>query len=84
MLVALYPTRGLDIGSAEYVHKVIAEGAAEGMSTILIAEDLDELLKLSDRIAVMFRGRLIGCVDPQTTSREQIGLMMSGVSGGPA
>ncbi len=85
VLVALYPTRGLDIGSAEYVHKVIADGAAEGMSSILISEDLDELLKLSDRIAVMFRGKLIGCVDPHATSREEIGLMMSGeVQGGAA
>jgi simple sugar transport system ATP-binding protein len=78
VLVALYPTRGLDIGSAEYVHKVIADGADRGMSTILIAEDLDELLKLSDRIAVMFRGQLVGYVDPRETSREEIGLMMSG------
>ncbi len=78
VLVALYPTRGLDIGSAEYVHKVIADGCHRGMSTILISEDLDELLKLSDRIAVMFRGRLIGYVDPRHTSREEIGLMMSG------
>ncbi|NOY13395.1 MAG: ABC transporter ATP-binding protein, partial [Deltaproteobacteria bacterium] len=62
----------------EYVHKVIAEGADRGMSTLLIAEDLDELLKLSDRIAVMFRGRLVGTVDPQTTTREEIGLMMAG------
>ena len=78
VLVALYPTRGLDIGSAEYVHKVIADGADKGMATILIAEDLDELLKLSDRIAVMFRGQLVGYVDPRNTSREEIGLMMSG------
>ncbi|MDT8418978.1 MAG: ABC transporter ATP-binding protein [Desulfuromonadales bacterium] len=78
VLVALYPTRGLDIGSAEYVHKVIADGADRGMSTILIAEDLDELLKLSDRIAVMFRGQLVGYVDPRNTTREEIGLMMSG------
>ncbi len=78
VLVALYPTRGLDIGSAEYVHKVIAEGAGNGMSTILISEDLDELYKISDRIAVIFRGQLIGYVDPATASREQIGLMMSG------
>ena len=78
VLVALYPTRGLDIGSAEYVHKVIADGADRGMSTILIAEDLDELLKLSDRIAVMFRGRLVGYADPRRTTREEIGLMMSG------
>ena len=78
MLVALYPTRGLDIGSAEYVHKVIVDGANNGMSTILISEDLDELLKLSDEIVVMFRGRLVGSVDPQTTTREEIGLLMSG------
>ncbi len=78
VLVALYPTRGLDIGSAEYVHKVMAEGATKGMSTLLISEDLDELLKLSDRIAVMFRGRLVGYADPATVSREEIGLMMSG------
>ncbi len=84
VLVALYPTRGLDIGSAEYVHKVIADGAKEGMSTILIAEDLDELLKMSDRIAVMFRGRLIGYVDPRKTTREEIGLMMSGETPGGA
>ncbi|MCK4503754.1 MAG: ATP-binding cassette domain-containing protein, partial [Desulfuromonadales bacterium] len=82
VLVALYPTRGLDIGSAEYVHKVIADGADRGMSTILIAEDLDELLKLSDRIAVMFRGKLIGYVDPRNTTREKIGLMMSGETPG--
>ena len=48
------------------------------MSTILISEDLDELYKISDRIAVIFRGQLIGYVDPATASREQIGLMMSG------
>ena len=78
VLVALYPTRGLDIGSAEYVHKVIADGASNGMSTILISEDLDELLKLSDEIVVMFRGRLAGSVDPETATREEIGLLMSG------
>jgi len=78
VLVALYPTRGLDIGSAEYVHKVIVDGSSNGMSTILISEDLDELLKLSDEIVVMFRGRLVGSVDPQTTTREEIGLLMSG------
>lgn len=78
VLVALYPTRGLDIGSAEYVHKVMVDGAEAGMSTILISEDLDELLKLCDRIGVMFRGRLVGWADPRQTSREAIGLMMAG------
>ena len=81
VLVALYPTRGLDIGSAEYVHKVMVDGCRSGMSTLLISEDLDELLKLADRIAVMFRGRLIGCVAPSATTREEIGLMMAGGGG---
>jgi len=78
VLVALYPTRGLDIGSAEYVHKVIMDAREQDMSTILISEDLDELLKLSDRIAVMFRGEITGVVDPKKTTREEIGLLMSG------
>jgi len=78
VLVALYPTRGLDIGSAEYVHKVIADGASNGMSTIFISEDLDELYKICDRLAVIFRGRLVGYVNPANASRKQIGLMMSG------
>lgn len=80
VLVALYPTRGLDIGSAEYVHKVIMDARENNMSTIIISEDLDELLKLSDRIAVMFRGRITGMVDPKNTTREEIGLLMSGES----
>lgn len=79
VLVALYPTRGLDIGSAEYVHKVIIEAREKGMSTILISEDLDEILKLSDRVAVMFRGAITGVVTPETATREEIGLLMSGV-----
>ena len=56
----------------------MVDGAADGMATLLISEDLDELLKLSDRIAVMFRGRVVGYADPRHTTREQIGLMMSG------
>lgn len=82
VLVALYPTRGLDINSAEYVHKVIVDARERGMSTILISEDLDELMKLSDRIAVMFRGGITGIVKPENTTREKIGLMMSGEAAG--
>lgn len=78
ILLALYPTRGLDVGSAEYVHKVIIDGHERGMTTILISEDLDELFKLSDRIAVLFRGQNIGIVDPEKVSKTDIGLMMSG------
>lgn len=78
ILVALYPTRGLDVGSAEYVYKVLLEAREKGMSTILISEDLDELLKISDRLVVMFRGKNMGYLDPKKTTKTEIGLMMSG------
>lgn len=78
ILVALYPTRGLDVGSADYVHRVILEAKKKMMSTILISEDLDELLKISDRIAVIFRGKNMGYVDPANVTKGEIGLMMSG------
>ncbi len=78
ILMALYPTRGLDVGSAEYVHKVIVDAREKGMSTVLISEDLDELFKLSDRIAVMFRGKNVGVVDAEKVTKTEIGLMMSG------
>lgn len=78
ILVALYPTRGLDVGSADYVHRVISASREKGMSTLLISEDLDELLKLSDRVAVLFRGKNMGYLDPQKTSKTEIGLLMSG------
>ncbi len=80
VLVALYPTRGLDMGSAEYVHKVMADSASKGMSILLISEDLDELLKASDRLAVIFRGRIAGVLDPEAATREEIGLLMSGIT----
>ncbi|BAI80449.1 sugar ABC transporter, ATP-binding protein [Deferribacter desulfuricans SSM1] len=78
ILVALYPTRGLDVGSAEYVHKVILEERDKGVTTILISEDLDELLRLSDRIGVIFRGKIIGIVEPSKTTITEIGLLMAG------
>ncbi|MGA1861515.1 hypothetical protein OWM07_01320 [Deferribacter thermophilus] len=78
ILVALYPTRGLDVGSAEYVHKVILEEREKGVTTILISEDLDELFRLSDRIGVIFRGKIIGIVDPKETTIIEIGLLMAG------
>ncbi|KAA0259554.1 ABC transporter ATP-binding protein [Deferribacter autotrophicus] len=81
ILVALYPTRGLDIGSAEYVHKVLLEEREKGVTTILISEDLDELFKLSDRIGVIFRGKIVGIVDPEKTSITEIGLLMAGHKG---
>jgi general nucleoside transport system ATP-binding protein len=78
VLIAAQPTRGVDIGSTEYIHRRLVAQRQEGTATILISEDLDEVRNLSDRIAVMYEGQIIGIVD-RDTSVEDIGLMMAGV-----
>jgi general nucleoside transport system ATP-binding protein len=78
LVVASQPTRGLDVGSIEYVHKRIVAERDQGTAVLIVSSELDEVLALGDRIAVMYRGRLIGVVDPNV-GREQIGLMMAGV-----
>ena len=72
------PTRGLDVGAIETVHAHLREAAAAGVAILLISEDLDELMTLSDRIAVMYEGRIMGEVDAATAAVEEIGLMMAG------
>ncbi|NOX31196.1 MAG: ABC transporter ATP-binding protein [Actinobacteria bacterium] len=79
ILLACQPTRGVDIGSAEYIHRRLIEQRSEGAGTLLISEDLDEVLGLADRIAVMFEGRIVAIVDAADAKREAIGLMMAGV-----
>lgn len=78
-LVVSQPTRGLDVGASEYVRRRLLDERARGSAIVLISEDLDEVLGLADRIAVMFRGRFTGTVDPNTTTMEEIGLLMGGV-----
>jgi ABC-type uncharacterized transport system ATPase subunit len=80
LLVAAQPTRGLDVGSIEYVHRRIIDERDRGAAVLLVSSELDEVLALGDQIAVMFRGRVVGVVPP-STSRAQIGLMMAGVGG---
>ncbi|MGH9099010.1 MAG: ABC transporter ATP-binding protein [Acidimicrobiales bacterium] len=80
-LVASQPTRGLDVGSIEYVHRRIVEARDEGTAVLIISSELDEVLALGDRVAVMFRGRIVGIVDP-AVGREAIGLMMAGAGSG--
>jgi simple sugar transport system ATP-binding protein len=80
VLVAAQPTRGVDIGSTEYIHQRLLAQRQEGTATLLISEDLDEIRNLSDRIAVMYEGRITGIVDAREASVEQLGLMMAGVS----
>ena len=78
-LVASQPTRGLDVGSIEYIHTRLLEKRDDGCAILLVSTELDEILKLSDRIAVMFGGKIIAIVDGDTATKEQIGLLMAGV-----
>jgi simple sugar transport system ATP-binding protein len=79
VLIAAQPTRGVDIGATEYIHQRLLEQRAKGTATLLISEDLDEILALADRIAVIYEGEIVGVVDRQAASVEEIGLMMAGV-----
>ncbi len=79
VLIASQPTRGVDIGSTEYIHQRLIAQREQGTATVLISEDLDEVRNLSDRIAVMYEGRIMGIVERDEATVEQLGLMMAGV-----
>ena len=78
VIVAANPTRGLDIGATEAVRGLLLEAANKGVGILLISEDLDEILLLADRIAVMYEGRIVGLVPRATADVQQLGLMMAG------
>jgi ABC-type uncharacterized transport system ATPase subunit len=78
-IIAAQPTRGLDIGASEYVHEQLLEQRALGTAILMISEDLDEIMALSDRIAVIYEGNIIDILDRSAATREQIGLLMAGV-----
>lgn len=80
VLIASQPTRGLDVSATEYVHRRLIEQRSEGTATLLISEDLDEILNLADRIAVIYEGRIMGVVNRDDVDVEKLGLMMAGVS----
>ncbi|MCW5851763.1 MAG: ABC transporter ATP-binding protein [Anaerolineae bacterium] len=80
VLIAAQPTRGVDIGACEYIHQRLLEQRELGTAILLISEDLDEIRALSDRIAVMYEGRIVGVVDGPTATAEDLGLMMAGVT----
>jgi general nucleoside transport system ATP-binding protein len=84
VLIASQPTRGVDIGASEYIHQRLLQQRSEGTATLLISEDLDEIRALSDRIAVIFEGQIVGMVDAKTATTEELGLMMAGVKEGEA
>jgi simple sugar transport system ATP-binding protein len=83
VVVASQPTRGLDIGATDYVHHRLLAQRKEGSATLLISEDLDEILALSDRIAVIYEGRIMGVLPREEATPEKLGLMMAGVEGTP-
>ncbi len=78
LMVAVHPTRGLDVGATESVRNLLLKQREDGAAILLISEDLDELLTLSDRIAVMYEGRIMGIVDVEEADVGEIGLMMAG------
>ncbi len=79
LLIASQPTRGLDVGSIEYIHKRIIEKRDEGAGVLLVSPELDEIMKLSDRIAVMYKGKIMAILPAERVTREQLGLLMAGV-----
>jgi simple sugar transport system ATP-binding protein len=82
LLIASQPTRGLDVGSIEYIHRRIIEKRDEGTAVLLVSSELDEIMALSDRIAVMYRGKIMDIVSAASATREQLGLLMLGMSPG--
>ena len=80
VLVAASPTRGLDVGAIENVRIRLVEAADKGVGILLISEDLEELMSMSDRILVMYEGRIVGNVSAAEADRESIGLLMGGVT----
>jgi simple sugar transport system ATP-binding protein len=78
LVLAAQPTRGLDVSATEYVRGQLLEQRRRGAGVLLISEDLDEILALSDRIAVMFAGRIVGCIPAVQATAERLGLMMAG------
>jgi len=79
VLIASQPTRGVDVGSIEFIHEQIVAARDSGKTVVIISTELDEVLALADRIAVMYRGRIVGIVDAKAT-REKLGKMMAGIA----
>jgi ABC-type uncharacterized transport system ATPase subunit len=79
LLIASQPTRGIDVGSIEFIHQQIIKQRDEGAAVLLVSAELDEIMALSDRIAVMVHGRIIQTLNAEDATREQLGLLMAGI-----
>ena len=78
LLIAVQPTRGLDVGAIEYIHKQIVADRDNGAAVLLVSYELDEVMSLADRILVMYEGQIVGQLDPESTTNEELGLYMAG------
>jgi ABC-type dipeptide/oligopeptide/nickel transport system ATPase component len=79
LLIAAQPTRGIDVGSIEFIHKQIIKQRDEGAAVLLVSAELDEIMALSDRIAVMYKGQIVDTVPASAVTREELGLLMAGI-----
>jgi simple sugar transport system ATP-binding protein len=77
LLVLDQPTRGLDVGSIEFIHRQAIAKRDAGTAILLVSAELDEIMEVSDRIAVMYRGRIVGTFDGRTADKNQVGLLMA-------
>jgi len=82
LLLAVQPTRGLDVGAIEYIHKAMLRERDKGRAVLLVSLELDEVFAISDRILVIYEGKIVKELDPKTTTHEEIGLYMAGVHKG--
>jgi simple sugar transport system ATP-binding protein len=78
LLIAVQPTRGLDVGAIEYIHKQLIAQRDSGHAVLLVSLELEEVMSLSDRILVMYEGEIVGEFDPKNTTPEELGLYMAG------
>ena len=78
LIIAAQPTRGLDVGATEYVRRKLLEMRDQGCAVLLLSADLDEIWAISDRIAVLYEGRIVATRDPKETSEQELGLLMAG------
>ena len=78
LLIAVQPTRGLDVGAIEYIHKQIIAQRDAGKGVLLVSLELEEVMDVSDRILVMYEGEIVGELNPKTTTEDELGLYMAG------
>jgi simple sugar transport system ATP-binding protein len=80
VLLASQPTRGVDVGSIEFIHRRIVEERDKGMAVLLVSSELDEVLSLADRVAVVYRGRVVATFAQKDADRDRVGLLMAGAA----